>query len=270
MQRECSLTFGLKEVNPASSSLFYTANGDKFALAKTIVSAGSAFVIGAPMILIGFSWAQVYKWNAAFDIVRDGEFLLRTYTSGRSGIGPIGSPQFFDVGSIIQIKEAGVPNTAPILGCVITLFFQPFSIELERPITDVGLNIIPFGGKNVTTNFSLLRYNGSTETPVNTNVLDRGTMFVVPADMKLLSVSFSSSLDIGKRSSIHLLKNGEDVWQAEFFMTPTGVDRFQWPESFPYKNLRAGDVLQLRYHYLNGSTWSPPGSCVLTLYTHTL
>jgi len=268
MQKECSLTFGKKEIGP--STWFFTANGDKYAPSKTIMSAGSAFVIGAPMILIGYKWTKVDRWLSAFEVVRDGEFLLRIGQSHYEGGGPIDPPQFFDVGSIAQITEGSVPFGGISLGCVITLFFQPFSIELERPITDVELNIIPFGGKNVVTNFDLLRYNGSTESPVSTNALDPKTMFVVPADMKLLSVSFSSSLEPDKFSSIHFLHNGEDVWQAEFEMKTVGVNRFPWPESVPYKNLRAGDVIQLRYHHVDSSASRPPGLCILTLYTYTL
>jgi hypothetical protein len=140
MQSECSLTFGASDLQ---TNRFFTANGTGVSPAKKIVDVGSAFVIGAPMILIGFSWDKMNIWNGAFDIARDGEFLLHIGVSGYSGGGPIDSHELFDVGSIIQCDESGIYNPKPMLKCVITLFFQPFSIELQRPITDVGLNIIP-------------------------------------------------------------------------------------------------------------------------------
>lgn len=74
MQSECSLTFGASDLPP---NRFFTANGTRVSPVKKIADAGSAFVIGAPMILIGFSLDKGNHWNGAFEISRDGEPVFR-------------------------------------------------------------------------------------------------------------------------------------------------------------------------------------------------
>jgi hypothetical protein len=274
MASECRLTFGARRPH---QDHFFHANGTKGSATYRDSLVGTTFVSGTPMILTGVSWNKPryrdLRDSGNVAVVRNGTRVLPIFITDLSGNRSINPPLLFDTRASIQLIATAGHSEIAFQECLITLYFQAFSIELQRQITNVSLNMIPFGGQMVSTNLSFLTFDGNTESVVTTNGSDPRTKFVVPASMTVLSVSFVKSFfgDNTKATYMKMFKNGVELEQARFAMRGLlGVVDFGWLDDLnPAKHLEKGDVIQLQYWAGNGvpADTIAPSSCLLTLNT---
>ena len=262
MSSDLTLTFGARW---PYKGFYFQANGTTQSNTFPNPQTGN-FIVGPPIMLVGVSWEKKREDGGYFEVLRNGTGVVNFFIRYRSGGWPMHTPMLFNTGSSIELMALREDSDRVFRESLITLYFEPYSVGLQRQIENVSLDMIPFGGKNVSTNLSFLTFDGNSDSSVTTNGSDARTMFVVPASMTLLSVSFDKrSGDQSKVSYMKLFKNGVGL---EPLITLRGlrgvVDLGSLDDSNPAKHIHKGDVIQLQYQA--GAVDSiAPGSCLLTL-----
>jgi hypothetical protein len=195
---------------------------------------------------------------------------------GLSNLRAVQFDEIFQTNSMIRLRATFSNGNVAFNACLITLYFVPIHSNPD-PLGDRGLNVIAFGGDVPTERrFTLLRFGAQAITGLDTNMNYVGTMFTVPAPMRLFRVGYQKSSIPNHETTLQFFKNGQPwnnvtchLWHSsgvvDFLQHEDNAPfrpHVRLPDDSPLRQLEAGDVIQLAYE-----RGIMPGNCLVTLYT---
>lgn len=254
----CGFSFGGLNVQ---TNHFFAANGNSSS--STVQDVGNAFVLPTSMRVVGLSWDKSNAHPGNFVLTIDDEGVIEFDIVGSSDYTPVEFDAVFATNSIVRLRARHSHGDTAFRSCLVTLYFEPIHSNLD-PLGGRSLNVIPFGGNVSIDQPSLLRFGAEARTGVdaNMNMNNVATMFTVPAPMRLYRVGYQK-LNSTFDTTLQLYKNGQPLENGEFTLWDgRGVEDFPMPDDSPFRQLNAGDVIQLAF--VRGIN---PGFCILTLYT---
>jgi hypothetical protein len=214
------------------------------------------------MRLIGFSFVKSNENQGEFVLTRAYTFVAGFTVSGRSGYSPVQSDQVLGVGSMIRLHAAHTNGNNVFTSCLMALYLIPVHSNPDL-LGERHLNVLTFGGNVPTERRStLLRFGAQANTGLDTNMNYVGTMFTIPAPMRLFCVGYQKSAP-NFDTTLQFYKNGQPWDNVTCHLwRDGGISDFRFPDDSPLRQLEAGDVIQLAYE-----RGIMPGVCLITLYT---
>jgi hypothetical protein len=215
------------------------------------------------MRIIAFSCQKSNADVASFNLTKNGTTATTLIGNGYSSYRKVNNVIVLESGSLIRLQASHINYNNVLTSCLVALYFVPVRTN-QDPLGDRSLNVIVFGGNvAIERRLTLLRIGAQATTGLDTNMNYVGTMFTVPAPMRLFRVGYQKSSLPNYDTTLQFYKNGQPWNQVTCHLwRSSGVVDFRLPDDSPLRQLEAGDVIQLAYE-----RGIMPGGCLVTLYT---